>query len=111
MQALQRELDQSRSREAAGRDKAAALADALAELRRRLDQAAATDRDPVDDDPADRVEDLTRQLAESRRSNQRLCSLLDVFGLPRELAAGRSGQASDADADVTPSPRPSALPG
>jgi hypothetical protein len=110
-QALRRELEEARSREAAGREEAAALSDALDELRRRTDQAAATDRDSVDDDPADRLEDLTRQLAESRRSNQRLCSLLDVFGLPRDLAVGRSAQASDADADVTPSPRPSALPG
>jgi len=104
-QAVQRELDQSRSREAAERAKAAALSDALAELERRLEEAArssASHAGPAATGPpreADggagdggltgRVEDLTRQLAELRRSNRRLCSLLDVFGLPKEIAAGR----------------------
>ena len=105
LQALRGELDQSRSREAAGRDEAVTLADALAELRRRLDADTGTDADPGGAD------DLARQLAEARRSNQRLGSLLDVFGLPKELAAGRSGSAAPPDDARTPSSRPSPLPG
>ena len=112
MQALRQELDLSRSREAAERERAAALSEALVEVERRLEEADAVGP-PVGlacragrDRPfaqSGRRGDDGPAAGQARGSDpagcrvapveSRLCSLLNVFGLPERglLRAGGAG--------------------
>lgn len=111
--ALRRDYDDARAAAAAGRETTDALGEAMADLEQRLastldDLNAAAERAAwaeaevkalrrrderrSEDAPETDAEELARQLRTARESNQRLCSLLGVFGMTKEAASGTNGR-------------------